>query len=187
MLEIMESIRGDHDKISRMMRLLGKVITHMVTGKEVGKECLGKIVQFIEVFAGRYHRKKEEEILFPQLAMLGMPHGPGSLIWELTREHEECNEYVTAMKSALQRWDTDPKSHLDMLENMKKFMEHVVLHMEKLNKTMDFMQSQSIDPEKQRDMMGKFEELHGEEYDGVSFERMDAVLSELEEKAVYCD
>lgn len=187
MLKIIECIRGDHEKISRMMRLLSKVMTHMATGKEVGKECLGKIVRFIEIFAEGYHRKKEEDILFPQLAMLGMPDGPGSLIRELTREHDECLGYVMKMKSALQRWDTDPKSRLDMLENMKKFVEHVVPHMEKLNKTMDFMRNRSIDPERERAMMGKFEDLYGGAYDGVSFDRMDAMLGELEEKAVYCD
>jgi hypothetical protein len=91
------------------------------------------------------------------------------------------------MKSALQRWDTDPKSRMEMLENLKRFVEHVIPHTEKLNKAMDFMQGRSIDQEKEKVYTRKFEELHGGEYDGVRFDQMDVILGELEEKVAYCD
>lgn len=186
MLKIIEFIREDHGKIQRMIRLMTKVVTHLETKKMVNKDCLEQMILFLEIFVEGYHRKKEEEILFPQLNMLGISSGLGGVIEELEREHRKCFGFILNMKSALGQWESEPGSKLEFIENMKGFLQITIPHIEKLNKIMDFMEEKSIDAEKEDEMFVRLEELKKGEYSGKQLCDLDRALEDLEEKEKYC-
>ena len=68
-----DQLRAEHEGILTMLQILERISEQMNSGKQADTAHLGKIVEFLQVFADKCHHGKEEDILFPALEKVGIP------------------------------------------------------------------------------------------------------------------
>jgi len=56
----------EHGGIMLMMQIMKKIAIRLLDGKEVRREDLSKVVEFLVNFADKCHHGKEEDIFFPK-------------------------------------------------------------------------------------------------------------------------
>ena len=105
----------EHEIIRTMLRILTAVSLKMEGNYKVGSTHLNEIVDFIEGFADKYHHAKEEDLLFKEMEVAGIPC-EGGPIAVMLHDHEVGRSYVRAMKESIARIQDGS------LEDTKKFI-----------------------------------------------------------------
>ncbi|MDJ0522511.1 MAG: hemerythrin domain-containing protein [Planctomycetota bacterium] len=95
MTDPFEVLEHEHRLISQVLEALEKAVD-----REMPADFYKRAVEFIEVYATRYHHAKEEDILYRYLMDHGMPrdYGPLGIVLE---EHDYGDEYVERMRTQL--------------------------------------------------------------------------------------
>ncbi len=87
-----EILMAEHRNIERGLDLLGRAVTRVEAGESPASSPLGPaladLVRFFRRYADACHHAKEEKVLFPALADVGLPPDEGPVAVMLA-EHEE--------------------------------------------------------------------------------------------------
>lgn len=150
-----EQLKNEHRAIKLMLEIMAK---------EIEKEDIPSIIEFISVFADKCHHGKEEDLLFPAMIEAGVPKEDGPISVMLD-EHNLGRSYVKAMKEAKNQKDFAPAAknyasllteHIDKEENILYPMADMHLSKEK----QDELSEQFGKMEEERIGHGKHEEFH---------------------------
>ncbi|MDD5544333.1 MAG: hemerythrin domain-containing protein [Acidobacteriia bacterium] len=95
-MNAIESLKDDHRLIEQGLLALERMCTALEAGQAINSNSLEKWIEFIQIFADRYHHLNEERILFERLSERGMPRLGGALE-VLESEHEESRMLIRAI------------------------------------------------------------------------------------------
>lgn len=122
----------EHALLRRVISLMAKEAKRVESGGPPNPVFVANVVDFIRVFADRYHHVKEEDILFGELRKKGPEADLASFTDELVREHRHQRavvERLSASNAAFERGDRD--STQTIVEAMKSFVEFYSRHMDR--------------------------------------------------------
>jgi hemerythrin-like domain-containing protein len=100
-------------------------------GQHVPADALSQLVDFISLFADRYHHGKEEALLFPALERKGIKHEGGPL-GVIEHQHEVERTLTAEMRTAIHGYrDIDPESRDNFVDAARRYTDHLIGHIEK--------------------------------------------------------
>lgn len=99
MHEATEVLRQEHEVILSVLDAVEKTAASVEKGLEVPPHQLTETVEFLKLYADRQHHGKEEDLLFPELGMKGMPSNGGPIAVMLM-EHQIGRSHIARMSEA---------------------------------------------------------------------------------------
>lgn len=94
----------EHNNIKRVLNVIRKICVGILEGKEVPKDDLTSIIDFIRNYADKYHHGKEEDMLFKDMSTeLADKIGPGPIQGMLI-EHDFGRNFVRELENALKTY-----------------------------------------------------------------------------------
>lgn len=130
MAEPLHTLKHEHRVIERALRALDGVCARLDWGQHVPAEVISQLVDFIGVFADRYHHGKEETFLFPLLQRHGIVRdGPLGVIAE---EHRIESDLTAEMHRAIEGYrDVDPDARQRFVDAARRYSHHLLSHIDK--------------------------------------------------------
>ncbi len=157
-----ESLRRDHDLITKVVRAMESTVQLLIDGKEIPESILRDVIEFTTNFTDTCHHGKEEESLFPTLERAGMPSNIGPIAMMLL-EHQQSREIVTRMISSTKEY-LDSGNSDRLIVDMQQYIKHITEHLWKENNRLFVMvesrlQNSSIDTDLDKVEATKLESL----------------------------
>jgi hemerythrin-like domain-containing protein len=126
-MNAIDSLKDDHRVIEKALVVLEKMHQALEAGQKLNVASLEKWIEFIQLFADRYHHLNEERILFERLAERGMPRLGGPLE-VLESEHEESRMLIRSITdtapwvikgdaTARERFATQAQNYIQLLRS----------------------------------------------------------------------
>jgi hemerythrin-like domain-containing protein len=160
-----EELKADHRTIERMLAVLYGMSERLEASKEVPAQDLAGAVEFIQIFADRFHHGKEEDLLFPALEEAGFPRDSGP-IGVMLGEHEIGRQFVRALAQAVAKYRKEEKAAVpDIVENARGYAALLAQHIFKEDNILFPMAEAQLSMEKQEELEKAFAKV-GEEHVG---------------------
>jgi hemerythrin-like domain-containing protein len=96
-----DQMRDEHGGIKEMLRILDKFCERLENGEAADLDDGAAMIEFLQVYADKFHHEKEERLIFPLLEKLGVPR-TGGPIEILLEDHDQGRAYVRGMAEALE-------------------------------------------------------------------------------------
>jgi hemerythrin-like domain-containing protein len=147
MTEPLYTLKHEHRVIERALHALDGICMRLEWGDQVPYDVLSQAVNFFSVFADRYHHGKEEEYLFPALALEGIPYQGGPLAL-MEQQHERERELTAEMSSAIEGYrGLDPESRQHFISAARSYCDHLLRHIEKEDSILFRIAAEILDDE----------------------------------------
>lgn len=149
-----KNLEEDHDHILVLL----DVMDRMTAADKPDVDDLEKVVYLIRSFADGFHHAKEENVLFPALALKGMSpyHGPVAV---MLGEHAQGRSYVAGMASNIDLLKTGDNAALEKIySNMKDYTALLRNHIAKENNVLFRMAENLLTPEEHSMLLEKYAE-----------------------------
>lgn len=98
-----EILEDEHRLIIRVVNALNVFAQGMEDGWDVEEEIFNELIEFMRIFAEKWHHAKEEDVLFPLLISKGVPE-TGCPLAHLVSEHKLSNSYVAELVSSMEAY-----------------------------------------------------------------------------------
>ena len=150
-----QDLRTEHDSILHVLKILDKVVS---TGTNADVQIIkfgNELIYFLKTFADKCHHGKEENYLFEDLILGGIPN-EGESIGVLLLEHQQGREYISLMGKSLESSDL-----VNFKTNAAKYRDHMRNHIDKENNVLFVMADKVLGDASQAELFEKFE--HHEE------------------------
>jgi hemerythrin-like domain-containing protein len=123
------TLRHEHRIIEQALRALNGVCTRLDLGEQVPIEALVHTLDFVQVYAVRFHHEKEEMYLFPALQQSGMTVEGGALGF-LNHEHQVERQIVVDLAAAITDYrNGDDEAKHRIIEYARNYSQHLLSHM----------------------------------------------------------
>jgi hemerythrin-like domain-containing protein len=136
-------LRAEHDHILEVAAALAT----LVDATEAGRwdvDGFADCVTFVRLFADACHHGKEEDLLFPALEDLGMPHDQGPIAVMLA-EHQQGRAYARHMAAALDGARAgDPKARATLRNAAMGYVNLIRAHIAKEDNVLFAMADQAV-------------------------------------------
>jgi hemerythrin-like domain-containing protein len=151
-----QDLVDEHGGIIVMLGIMKKVAKRLKDRKEVKKEHLEKITEFLINFADKCHHGKEETILFPEVMK---EISNLALINELLGEHKTGRDYIRGIAESLKYYDTGSPDAYHIAINMEGYISLLTEHIKKESKLLFPIVEKQIPDNVQLIIEEKFETL----------------------------
>jgi len=173
----------EHEGIMLMLGIMQKVVEKIEKGNSPDAEHLGKIIEFLRIFADKCHHGKEEGILFPELINMGLSKDTGPIAVML-HEHMVGREYIKDMSVHFQEYKNGVSEALTRIaDDMKKYIYLLTGHIQKENQVLFPMADKILPDVMQNKIYAKYEKLEEEEIGAGKHEEFHRLLKDL--KKIY--
>jgi hemerythrin-like domain-containing protein len=143
----LHTLKRDHRIIERALRALNGVCLRLEWGDPIPADVLDRLVDFISVFADRYHHGKEEAILFPALEQHGITREGGPL-GAISEQHDLERELTDGMRRAAAAYrEIDPEARRQFVEAARRYVDHLTTHIEEEDAILFRVAGELLDPE----------------------------------------
>ena len=123
-----EILEDEHRLIIRVVNALSIFAQNMEEGWDVEEETFNDLVQFMRVFAEKWHHAKEEDVLFPQLIARGVP-ATGCPLAQLVSEHRKANSFVADIVKALEGYRKGDNGARDaVIQGLRNLSSYYINH-----------------------------------------------------------
>lgn len=172
-------LKEEHRLVLEMLKVIGAVCAKLDKGEAVDAGHLASIIDFIRTFTDQCHHAKEEKLLFPALAKVGLPATDGPVAVML-REHALGRSLVRSMDEALAAMKKgDVGGAAAFAENARKYIELLGNHIDKEDHVLFVMADQRLSPGAQEELMAGFDRVEREETGEGVHEKYHALLHRL--------
>ncbi|MBN2544270.1 MAG: hemerythrin domain-containing protein [Spirochaetes bacterium] len=177
-----KQLKDEHEGILIMLQVIERIIKNLSGEKELDKDEFEKIIEFLRGFVDKCHHGKEEDILFPNMEMAGIPKDNGPIDIMLT-EHQIGRGFIKNMSEALKDYSNNVKNNrAELIENGQKYVELLSNHIEKENNILFNMADSVLSDELQNELFEEFEKIETEKIGPGKHEEYHHLIEELEEK-----
>jgi len=172
-------LKREHRVIERALRALDGVCARLQWGQHVPAEVLSQLVDFISVFADRYHHRKEETYLFPVLQQRGILRDGGPL-GVIENEHRIESELTAEMHRAVKGYrDVDPEARQRFVEAARRYTNHLLGHIDQEDAILLRLADEILDEKDKASLAEGFRRAEAELGAGT-YDKYDRIASELE-------
>lgn len=100
-MNAIDQMRDEHCGIKEMLRILGMFCERLENGEDADLDDGAAMIEFLRLYADKFHHEKEERLIFPLLERLGVPRSGGP-IEILLEDHEQGRAHLRGMAEALE-------------------------------------------------------------------------------------
>jgi hemerythrin-like domain-containing protein len=178
-LNPIETLRNEHGLIRRFVDLLSVAVTRLEVESPPPRAFFDNGIEFVRGFSDGFHHKKEELVMFVQLAQ--KKHGAiDGQIEALRYQHDQGRGFIAAIAGALDGYaERDPKDTAVVRENAAAFASLLKHHIHTEDHIFFPMAGEAMTEEELETLGKKFEkvqEVHGAD----TFERYHKLIVDLE-------
>ncbi len=117
-MESIDIMINEHNNIRRMLKVIRSLSYKIMTLEEFDIEDIGKIIDFVRIYADKHHHKKEEDILFKTMNEKIERLRNAGAITGMYIEHDLGRLYVQNLEIAVKEYkDGSDKARLDIIAN----------------------------------------------------------------------
>jgi len=125
-----EQMRDEHDRIKMMLRILDRFCGRLENGEDANLDDGAEMIEFLRVYADKFHHEKEERLIFPLLEKLGVPRAGGP-IGIMLEDHDQGRAHVRGMAEALECMRAgEGKGGRSFAENARNYIQLLTEHIE---------------------------------------------------------
>lgn len=152
----------EHKMIIRVVEALRVFAENMEDGWEVEEDTLNEIIEFMRLFAQKWHHAKEEDVLFPALIKRGVP-ATGCPLIHLKNEHKKSNDYVANLVHSMEiHRMSSVEGWADVIQGLKNLYSHYPNHIWKEENMLFPMANRILTIEDLQRLMVGFERIDGQ-------------------------
>jgi len=156
---IIDRLKEEHQAILLMLQVLEAACKKLEAGKDLNKDDLYKMVDFIKIFADKSHHYKEEDLLFPAMVEAGIPKDGGP-IGVMLAEHTMGRNFVQGMRQALEEFSTGKtEASSQIVTNARGYIELLTNHIYKEDNILYPMAEMHITDERHNELLEEFEQV----------------------------
>lgn len=156
-----QPLRQEHEAIQTVLSVLERLATQLERGEQVNADHLDQILDFLRTFADRCHHGKEEDLLFPAMAKVGLPTNGGP-IGVMLHEHTLGRGYIQGMVHAREEWKAGKSAEADFVRNALNYVNLLRGHIEKENQVLFAMAEQYLSKEEHARLLSAFDQVEQE-------------------------
>lgn len=104
-----DMLRQDHEDIQTVLAILAELSNRLEEDNDVPIDDLATVLRYLDVFVTQSHTAKEEDVLYPALAQVGLPPDSGPIALMMA-EHQMVQNFLVGLHDAVARYrpgDTD--------------------------------------------------------------------------------
>lgn len=162
-MEATQILFEEHQVIQRVLEALEAAARRVEEGEEMGPEYFLEAAQFVRGFADGCHHRKEENVLFKEMARHGVPV-EGGPIGVMLSEHEQGREAIRGMVDSAERWGKgEITARLEMVEYAREYVDLLRKHIYKENNILFPLAEGAIPESDQPQLIEHFEYVEHEE------------------------
>jgi len=179
-------LKKEHKFIWEIIKILEGSARSIEQSGKVDFEILNDIINLIKNFNHKYHRRKEESVLFKVAEGKREMTWVGGNIVPFLREHEEGSEYVRTLADALEetvkKGATDKKSRKLIIKNIYGYAALLSSHMFQEEKTLYPKIEAILSKQEQENILKSFKQLNDEMAAVGDKERFENMLKDCKKK-----
>jgi hemerythrin-like domain-containing protein len=177
-----EDLKHDHQAIKAILGILTKISVVAKQTRKPDLDDLDKIIDFLRLFADKFHHGKEETIYFPALVEEGMSN-ENSPVAVMRFEHEVGRGYIKDMASAIESIKNGDGSAVDkFVESVENYVSLMENHIQKENNILFPMGDKLIPSIKQYSLYKDFIFMEGKLFGQDAHKYYHDLLHQLENK-----
>lgn len=147
---------NEHRIIERVLDALEAAALRLESGHAVRPEYFLDAADFIAGFADGCHHRKEEGVLFVELAASGMPADQGP-IGVMLDEHEQGRAFTRAIRESARKWaEGDAEARRALVVSAKGYVALLRDHIAKEDEVLFPMADQLIPPDRHDHVLAEF-------------------------------
>ncbi len=178
-----QQLKDEHEGIKLMLNIMDNISNTLENDKELNINHFEKILDFLKVFVDKCHHGKEEDILFPDLKVHGLPKEGGPIAVMLS-EHQLGREHIKSISSAFNEYKSNNKHAITkIISGSRDYVELLRGHIEKENNILFMMADKVLNESEQSKLSDDFEKLETEKIGLGKHEEYHKLLKEL--KIIY--
>lgn len=173
------TLKHEHRVIEQGLRALEGICVRLELGSQVPVEALIEILDFVQMYADRFHHEKEESILFPALHKKGMQVEGGPLGF-LHQEHQTERKLLIDLGVAvsdLRHGNNEAKSRI--IELARNYCRHLQSHMRREDAILFALAEEILDESTKKELNDAFSQIQ-HDFGEKSVEDYERMVSELE-------
>lgn len=138
----------EHKYIIRMLAVVRKACSKILSGEEICYEDFDKMIDFIRNYADVHHHGKEEKFLFKEMVDNLGRMGTNLVTHGMLVEHDWGRLFISELKEALERTKSgDEESRLDVIANAIGYANHLTRHIGKEDAVVYTFAAKQLAPE----------------------------------------
>jgi hemerythrin-like domain-containing protein len=98
-----EILKKEHEEIKFMLNIFERLVYKLESTEGASLEHVEQALNYLEVYAGKAHFAKEEELFFPALEKVGIPKDGGPL-GAMIQDHDSCRSNMKEMRTAFEKY-----------------------------------------------------------------------------------
>lgn len=175
-MDAIGQLRDEHRGVKLMLDVMERVAGKLASGERVDPEHLDQVLEFLQVFVGRCHHAKEEEILFPELNEKAEIEG-------LLKDHHLGHSFIENLALEIAQYKINNQSApTEIAKTGLSYVELMRGHIER-EELLFNVAEEEIGPEKDKEIFEEFEGIEKERIGLGKHEEFHMILEEL--KRVY--
>ena len=128
-----DALKKEHEAVRLMMKIMDAACVKINAQQKLQTADIDDMIDFLKVFVDRCHHGKEEQILFPQLELAGVPK-EGGPIGVMLAEHEQGRVCIRNMSQAVVDYKAGNTAAITALvDNIAAYNELLDQHINKEN------------------------------------------------------
>ncbi|MEM2188929.1 MAG: hemerythrin domain-containing protein [Nitrososphaerota archaeon] len=180
-MSAIEILREEHEVIKAALGVLEKMCRRLESGQAVDVDHLEKILEFIRVFVDKCHHGKEEDVLFLEMEKAGVSRRDEP-IGVILMEHDLGRRIVKELTEAIKAYDAgDENAARRIVESARGYVNLINGHIYKEDNVLYPLAEKILSPEKQSELLEKFEEIEHEKVGVEVHEKFHALIRRLRE------
>jgi len=184
-MEPTTQLKAEHDSVKLALRILGVMCNRLESGQETKSKYIDELLQFLRVFADRFHHGKEEDILF-RIMQEGTARDEGPIgevmVCVAIMEHFVGRDYIKDIGEALAKYKSgDHRASARIIESSRNYIELLTQHIDKEDNILYPMADKHLSTEKQRKLAQEFETVNREKFGIDMQEEFYELLNNLKE------
>jgi hemerythrin-like domain-containing protein len=156
------TLKHEHRVIEQGLRALEGICLRFSSGQQVPPEVLAQLLDFIQVFADRYHHGKEERILFPALQQQGLPR-EGSALGLILHQHEAERKMMADLMRDIEAYRAGiPDAYWPFVETSRQLIGTLTRHIEEEDQVLFKLAEEMLDETEKAALGAAFEQAEAE-------------------------
>jgi hemerythrin-like domain-containing protein len=168
----------EHRAILGALSVLEKMYEAAKNDKELAREDIEKIIEFLKVFADKCHHGKEEDFLFPALEEVGVKNQNGPL-GVMLAQHKQGREFIQRMQESIGSETIDKKAFIDSASSYVDLLRN---HIEKEETILFPLGDAKFLKSKQQELLNDFDTLEKKVIGEGKHEEYHALLEKFKNK-----
>lgn len=147
-----QDLRKEHDAILYVLQILDQMMLSKISEEGSLLHYYGEVIYFLKTFVDKCHHGKEENYLFKELVIKGIPN-EGGPVGAMLEEHAQGREYIAQMSHGVDEKDINGFNNAAV-----QYRDLLRRHIEKEDSVLFTMADKVINEKEQDLLFEKFEQ-----------------------------